>query len=82
MEWKFSRSALNRPQPQMKKRPGCSLPAGSFLFGWGNAKFGLHKNCAEAHAEGRYDIPEGDPAYQPELDKDQSGIACESRKPG
>ena len=26
-------SALYTPQPQKKKRPGCSLPAGSFLFG-------------------------------------------------
>ena len=29
----LARSALCRPQPQKKKRPGCSLPAGSFLFG-------------------------------------------------
>jgi Excalibur calcium-binding domain len=41
-----------------------------------------YKNCAEAHADGRYDIPEGDPTYRPELDKDHNGIACESRKPG
>jgi hypothetical protein len=40
-----------------------------------------YKNCAEAHADGRWDIPEGDPAYRPELDKDHNGIACESRKP-
>ena len=37
---------------------------------------------AEARADGRYDIPEGDPAYRPELDKDHNGIACESRKLG
>jgi hypothetical protein len=41
-----------------------------------------YKNCAEAHADGRWDIPEGDPAYRPALDKDHNGIACESRKPG
>jgi hypothetical protein len=29
----LARSALCRPQLQKKKRPGCSLPAGSFLFG-------------------------------------------------
>ena len=33
MEWKLARSALRKAQPQKKKRPGCSLPAGSFLFG-------------------------------------------------
>jgi Excalibur calcium-binding domain len=40
-----------------------------------------YKNYAEAHADGRWDIPEGDPAYRPELHKDHNGIACESRKP-
>ena len=38
-----------------------------------------YKNCDEAHADGRWDIPEGDAAYRPELDKDHNGIACESR---
>ena len=33
VEWKLARSALPIAQPQLKKRPGCSLPAGSFLFG-------------------------------------------------
>jgi hypothetical protein len=40
-----------------------------------------YKNCAEGHADGRWDIPEGDPAYRPALDSDHNGIACESRKP-
>ncbi len=39
-----------------------------------------YRNCAEAHAAGRYDIPEGDPAYRPGLDHDHNGVACESRK--
>lgn len=39
-----------------------------------------YRTCAEAHAAGRYDIPEGDPAYRPGLDKDHNGVACESRK--
>jgi hypothetical protein len=38
-----------------------------------------YKNCAEAHADGRWNIPEGDPAYRPGLDKDHNGVACESR---
>ena len=40
-----------------------------------------YKNCAEAHADGRWNIPEGDPAYRPALDKNHDGIACESREP-
>lgn len=39
-----------------------------------------YRNCAAAHAAGRWDIPEGDPAYRPGLDKDHNGIACESRR--
>ncbi len=66
----------------MKKRPGCSLPAGSFLFGWVTPNSVYYKNCAEAHADGRYDIPKGGPAYRPDLNNDHNGIACESRKPG
>lgn len=38
---------------------------------------GPFENCTEAHESGRYDIPEGDPAYQPKLDRDQDGLACE-----
>jgi hypothetical protein len=38
-----------------------------------------YKNCAEAHADGRWNIPEGDPAYRPGLDRDHNGVACESR---
>lgn len=37
------------------------------------------KNCTEAHAAGRYDIPSSDPAYRRALDGNHDGIACESR---
>lgn len=37
-----------------------------------------YKNCTEAHKDGRYNIPRGDPAYQQKLDRDNDGIACES----
>jgi hypothetical protein len=40
----------------------------------------IYKNCREAHADGRWDIPKGDPAYRPGLDGDGNGIACESPK--
>ncbi|WP_082951698.1 excalibur calcium-binding domain-containing protein [Mycobacterium sp. 852002-51057_SCH5723018] len=38
-----------------------------------------YANCTEAHKDGRYNIPRGDPAYQQKLDRDNDGIACESR---
>jgi hypothetical protein len=27
--------------------------------------------------DGRYNIPKGDPDYQPKLDRDNDGLACE-----
>lgn len=36
-----------------------------------------YKNCAEAHADGRYNIPNDDPAYRAKLDRDDDGLACE-----
>lgn len=36
-----------------------------------------YRNCTEAHQDGRYNIPRGDPAYQQKLDRDNDGIACE-----
>lgn len=37
-----------------------------------------YANCKAAAADGRYNIPRGDPAYQQKLDRDNDGIACES----
>jgi Excalibur calcium-binding domain len=39
---------------------------------------GPYANCTQAHADGRYDIPQGDPDYWPAGDRDHDGIACES----
>jgi len=36
-------------------------------------------NCAEARAAGRENIRRGEPGYRPALDRDNDGIACESR---
>jgi hypothetical protein len=36
-----------------------------------------YRNCSEAHADGRYNIPQDDPAYSPKLDRDHDGLACE-----
>jgi hypothetical protein len=37
-----------------------------------------YANCKAAAKDGRYNIPRGDPAYGPWLDRDNDGIACES----
>jgi hypothetical protein len=39
-----------------------------------------YRNCKEAHADGRYNIPSDDPAYRPALDRDGDGFACEPYK--
>ncbi len=39
---------------------------------------GPYANCSQAHADGRYDIPQGDPDYWSRGDRDGDGIACES----
>jgi len=39
---------------------------------------GPYANCTQAKADGRYDIPQGDPDYWDDGDRDQDGIACES----
>ncbi|MEB3981439.1 excalibur calcium-binding domain-containing protein [Mycobacterium sp. 663a-19] len=38
---------------------------------------GPYRNCTEAHRDGRYNIPKGDPDYRPGLDRDNDGLACE-----
>lgn len=37
-----------------------------------------YASCKAAAADGRYNIPKGDPAYSSKLDRDGDGIACES----
>lgn len=37
-----------------------------------------YANCKAAAKDGKYNIPKGDPAYAPKLDRDGDGIACES----
>lgn len=60
-----------RPAPRSTPAPTATMPNRPSVY---------YRNCAEAHAAGRWDIPEGDPAYRPGLDKDHNGVACESRK--
>ncbi|POX90209.1 hypothetical protein C3477_05120 [Mycobacterium kansasii] len=37
----------------------------------------VYKNCTDAHAHGRCNIPSDDPAYCPRQDRDNDGLACE-----
>jgi hypothetical protein len=37
-----------------------------------------YANCTQAHKDGRWDIPQDDPAYWSGGDRDGDGIACES----
>jgi hypothetical protein len=39
---------------------------------------GPYRNCTEAHQDGRWNIPKGDPDYWAGGDRDNDGIACES----
>lgn len=36
-------------------------------------------NCTAARAAGRQNIRRGEPGYRPPLDRDNDGVACESR---
>jgi Excalibur calcium-binding domain len=64
---------------KLKNDPAVLFQPGRFCSDGVAPNSGCYKNCAEAHADGRYDIPEGDPAYG--LDKDHDGIAWGSGKP-
>ena len=37
-----------------------------------------YATCKDAAKDGRYKIPQNDPAYSSKLDRDGDGIACES----
>ena len=59
-----------------RRRAAHRLPAGSRLCQ--RRGCGKYKNCTEAHQDGRWDIPQGDPDYWDRGDRDHDGIACES----
>src|ERR1700739_1963256 len=60
-------------------KQGPSIPRTNPTTGISTTPSGGYKNCTEAHKDGRWNIPEGDPAYRPALYKDHNGVACESR---
>jgi hypothetical protein len=37
-----------------------------------------YADCTEAHQDGRWDIPQNDPAYWDGGDRDHDGFACDS----
>ena len=43
----------------------------------GSSSAAHYDNCSDAHAAGRFSIPQNDPAYAPHLDADHDGLACE-----
>jgi hypothetical protein len=60
----------------------CLVAAAIALAGVGAAPSaaaeGPYSNCTEAREDGRVNIPQGDPDYWDDGDRDGDGIACES----
>lgn len=69
--------ALMKQGPSIPRtNPTTRLPATTRPTDWPTV---VYQNCDEARKDGRSNIPTGDPAYSPRLDKNHDGIACESR---
>jgi hypothetical protein len=58
-----------RRDPPARERAAPARPAQGVYFA----------NCSAARAAGRQNIRRGEPGYRPPLDRDNDGIACESR---
>ncbi len=58
-----------RRDPPVRERPRSAPPPREVYFA----------NCTAARAAGRQNIRRGEPGYRPPLDRDNDGIACESR---
>lgn len=63
--------------PPLPKGPGPSQGPTTDVMPPTPRKGPPYANCDAAHADGRYNIPRGDPAYNPALDRDGDGIACD-----
>ncbi|MGN6334494.1 excalibur calcium-binding domain-containing protein [Mycobacterium sp.] len=70
--------ALAKRGASLPRTPGSPYPTTHFTPAPTQPRV-FYKNCAEAHKDGRWNIPADDPAYRPGLDKDHDGIACSSR---
>jgi hypothetical protein len=54
------------------------VPSGSAVLTSPPSQGGFpYQNCAAAKRDGRWNIHVGDPAYNPALDRNHDGIACE-----
>ncbi len=58
-----------RRDPPAREQPRAAPPDREVYF----------PNCAAARAAGRENIRRGEPGYRPALDRDNDGVACESR---
>lgn len=58
-----------RRDPPVRERPRSAPPTREVYFA----------NCTAARAAGRENIRRGEPGYRPPLDRDNDGVACESR---
>jgi hypothetical protein len=58
-----------RRDPPARERAAPARPAQGVYFA----------NCTAARAAGRENIRRGEPGYRPALDRDNDGVACESR---
>jgi hypothetical protein len=56
---------------------GRMMPSGSATFSGTDGTGMPYRNCSAAARDGRYNIHIGDPAYNPALDRNHDGIACE-----
>jgi hypothetical protein len=58
----------------------CAVAIAASTLGYAPAALadGKYANCTEAHQDGRYDIPQGDPDYWSGGDRDHDGYACDS----
>lgn len=64
-----SQTSTPPPRRDPPPRPPAERSQGDVYF----------RNCSEARAAGRENIRRGQPGYRPDLDRDNDGVACESR---
>ena len=59
--------------PEVEEEPAAPAPAPQPV----RAPTQMYSSCAQARAAGAAPLYEGDPGYNPRLDRDKDGVACE-----
>ena len=59
--------------PEVEEEPAPPAPAPQPV----RAPTQMYSSCAQARAAGAAPLYEGDPGYNPRLDRDKDGVACE-----